>query len=65
MNGERSVTEIWEVGASGIRQRSTTSSDPWKFAYVVTPETLDIALPDIVASIEAMAQAGMVELVRR
>ena len=64
MDGERSVTEIWRLVRAEYGNVTTSSLD-WKYAYVVTPETRDIALPDIVASIEAMAQAGMVELIRR
>jgi len=64
INGERSISEIWRLVRAEYGNVTTSSLD-WKYAYVVTPETRDIALPDIVASIEAMAQAGMVELIRR
>jgi aminopeptidase YwaD len=64
VNGGRSVTEIWKLVRAEYGNVTTSSLD-WKYAYVVTPDTQDIQLSDVIAYIEAMAQAGMVELVRR
>jgi len=64
VNGERSVTEIWRLVRAEYGN-VTTSSDPWKFAYVVTPETPDVMLADVVAYVRAMEEAGIVEMERR
>jgi len=64
VNGERSVTEIWRLVRAEYGN-VTTSSDPWKFAYVVTPETDDVLLADVVAYLRAMEEAGMVEIQRQ
>jgi hypothetical protein len=64
VNGERSITEIWRLVRAEYGN-VTTSSDPWKFAYVVTPETPDVMLADVVAYVRAMEEAGIVEMERR
>jgi aminopeptidase YwaD len=64
VNGERSIAEIWRLVRAEYGN-VTTSSDDWKFAYVVTPETLDVELADVAAYIRAMEEAGMVEIVTR
>ena len=64
VNGERSVAEIWRLVRAEYGN-VTTSTDAWKFAYVVTPETGDVSLDDVAAYIGAMEQAGMVEMIRR
>jgi hypothetical protein len=64
VNGERSVTEIWRLVRAEYGNVTTSSLD-WKYAYVVTPETRDIELPDVIAYLEAMADAGLVEMVRK
>jgi hypothetical protein len=64
VNGERSITEIWRLVRAEYGN-VTTSSDPWKFAYVVTPETPDVLLADVAAYVRAMEEAGMVEVERR
>jgi aminopeptidase YwaD len=61
VDGERSVTEIWRLVRAEYGN-VTTSSDPWKFAYVVTPETADVMLADVAAYLRAMEEAGMVEI---
>jgi hypothetical protein len=64
VDGERSITEIWRL----VRAETgnvTTSSHEWKYAYVVTPETPDVGLEVVAAYVEAMEQAGMVEIVTR
>jgi hypothetical protein len=61
VNGERSVTEIWRLVRAEYGN-VTTSSDPWKFAYVVTPETADVQLDDVVAYLGAMREAGVIEI---
>jgi hypothetical protein len=64
VDGERSITEIWRLVRAELGN-VTTSSHEWKYAYVVTPETADIGLDMVAAFIEAMAEAGMVEISRR
>lgn len=64
VNGERSITEIWRLVRAEYGN-VTTSSDPWKFAYVVTPETPDVLLADVAAYVRAMEEAGIVEIQRR
>ena len=64
VDGERSITEIWRLVRAEYGN-VTTSSDPWKFAYVLTPDSPDVALSDVVAYIEAMEESGMVEILRR
>jgi hypothetical protein len=64
VNGERSITEIWKLVRAEYGN-VTTSSDPWKFAYVLTPESPDVELAAVAAYIDAMEQAGLVEVRRR
>jgi len=64
VDGERSIAEIWRLVRAEYGN-VTTSSDEWKFAYVVTPETPDAELADVAGYIRAMEQAGMVEIVMR
>ena len=60
VNGERSVTEIWRLVRAEYGN-VTTANDDWKYAYVVTPETQDVGLEDVVAYVQAMEEAGLVE----
>jgi hypothetical protein len=60
VNGERSITEIWKLVRAEYGN-VTTSSDPWKFAYVLTPDSPDVELADVAAYIDAMEKAGLVE----
>ncbi len=64
VDGERSVTEIWRLVRAEYGN-VTTSNHEWKYAYVVTPETVDVRLADVAAYVEAMGQAGMVEITRQ
>jgi hypothetical protein len=43
----------------------TTSSNEYKFAYVVTPNTPDIELEAVANQIRALEKAGLVEMVKR
>jgi hypothetical protein len=64
IDGERSILDIYNL----IRAEYgnvTTGRTEWKTAYVVTPETADISLEAVAASIIAMEQAGLVEIERR
>jgi hypothetical protein len=63
VNGERSITEIWRLVRAEYGNVTTSNMD-WKFAYVVTPDTPDIDLDSVVAYIEAMELAGLVEIGR-
>ena len=60
VDGSRSVTEIWKLVRAEYGH-VTTSSDPWKFAYVLTPDSQDVELADVAAYIDAMERAGLVE----
>ena len=64
VNGQRSITEIWKLVRAEYGN-VTTSSDPWKFAYVLTPETPDVRLEDVVAYLQAMEEAGLVQIRER
>jgi hypothetical protein len=64
VDGERSIGEIWRLVRAEYGN-VTTSSHEWKFAYVVTPDSPDIALEEVVAYLRAMEEAGMVEILRR
>lgn len=64
VDGERSITEIWRLVRAEYGN-VTTSTDEWKFAYVVSPETPDVELADVAGYLRAMEQAGMVEMVVR
>ena len=64
VNGERSITEIWRLVRAEYGN-VTTSSDPWKYAYVLTPGTPDVELVDVAAYLDAMEKAGLVEIQRR
>ena len=64
VNGERSVTEIWRLVRAEYGN-VTTANDEWKYAYVVTPDTPDVRLEDVVAYVQAMEEAGLVESRRR
>ena len=64
VDGERSVAEIWRLVRAEYGN-VTTSTHEWKFAYVVTPDSPDIALEDVAAYLRAMEEAGMVDIVSR
>jgi hypothetical protein len=61
VDGERSVGEIWRLVRAEYGN-VTTSTHEWKFAYVVTPESPDIALEDVATYLRAMEEAGMVRI---
>jgi hypothetical protein len=64
VNGERSITEIWRLVRAEYGQVTTSNLD-WKYAYVVTPDSRDIQLTDVIVYVEAMAEAGLVEVFTR
>ena len=64
VDGQRSMAEIWRLVRAEYGN-VTTSTHEWKFAYVVTPGSPDIALEDVVVYLRAMEEAGMVEIVQR
>ena len=43
----------------------TTSSNKYKFAYIVTPQTPDIDLEAVANQIRALEKAGLVDMVKR
>lgn len=64
IDGTRSLLDI----ANAVRAEYgnvTTSSNDFKFAYVVTPETPDIDLEAVVGYVRAMEKAGLVEIVKK
>jgi len=64
VDGERSVGEIWRLVRAEYGN-VTTSTHEWKFAYVVTPESPDIALDEVASYLRAMEEAGMVRIEER
>jgi aminopeptidase YwaD len=64
IDGRRSILDIYHAVRAEYGN-VTTSSNEYKFAYVVTPETNDIDIEAVAAQILAMQQAGLVEIGRR
>jgi len=64
IDGTRSVLDIWKAVRAEYGQ-VTTSRAAYKFAYVVTPDTVDIPLEAVTAYIEAMEKAGLIEITQR
>jgi len=60
IDGTRSVLDIWKAVRAEYGQ-VTTNRAAYKFAYVVTPDTVDIPLEAVTAYIEAMEKAGLIE----
>jgi hypothetical protein len=61
IDGEHSVLDIYRIvrAAYGFVNRS---SDEFKYAYVITPESPDVKLQSVVDYITAMEKAGLVEI---
>jgi hypothetical protein len=64
VDGRRSVLDIYRLVRAEYGN-VTTSSNEFKFAYVVTPDTPDIALAAVAAHLRALEQAGLVEMIRK
>jgi hypothetical protein len=64
IDGARSILDIYAAVRAEYGQ-VTTSSNDFKFAYVVTPETADIELDAVVNYVRAMERAGLVEVTRK
>jgi hypothetical protein len=64
IDGNRSVLDIWKAVRAEYGQ-VTTSNSAYKFAYVVTPDTMDIPLEAVTAYIEALQGAGIIEITER
>lgn len=64
IDGRRSVLDIYRLVRAEYGN-VTTSSNEFKFAYVVTPQTPDISLAAVTAYLQALEQAGLVEIQRR
>jgi hypothetical protein len=61
IDGERSILDIYRI----VRAEHAfvdTSSDEFKYAYVITPDSLDVQLQSVVDYITAMEKAGLVEI---
>ena len=65
INGERSITDIYNLVRAEYGNVTTGGNSARKFAYEVTPQTADVELKAVVAYIEAMEKAGIVEILTR
>src|SRR4029453_13256750 len=64
IDGKRSILDIYDAVRAEYGN-VTTSSDEYKFAYVVTPQTPDIAIEAVANQIRALEKAGLVEIVKK
>lgn len=64
IDGTRSILDIYDAVRAEYGN-VTTSSNEYKFAYVVTPQTPDIDLEAVANLIRAHEKAGLVEMVKR
>ena len=61
IDGERSILDIYRI----VRAEHgfvNTSSDEFKYAYVITPDSPDVQLQSVVDYVTAMEKAGLVEI---
>ncbi len=63
IDGKRTVVDIYNAVRAEYGN-ATTSSNDFKFAYVVGPEYPDIDLESVVAAIQSLEQAGIVEITK-
>ena len=64
LDGERSILDIFRI----IRAEYgfvNTSSDEFKYAYVISPDSPDVQLRSVVDYITAMEKAGLVEIIEK
>jgi hypothetical protein len=64
IDGRRTILEIYQ-GVRAEYGNVTTSSNEFKFAYVVTPDTPDVPQEAVLAYIRAMEKAGLVEITKK
>ncbi|MFC1553023.1 M28 family peptidase [candidate division KSB1 bacterium] len=64
IDGENSILDIYNAVRAEYGNVTTNNSE-WKFAYVVTPETADIELDAVVNYINALEQAGLIEILNK
>lgn len=64
IDGTRSILDIYDAVRAEYGN-VTTSSNEYKFAYVVTPQTSDIDLEAVANLIRALEKAGLIEIVKR
>jgi hypothetical protein len=64
IDGTRSLLDIYHAVRAEYGN-VTTSSNDFKFAYVVTPDTPDIELEAVSGYIRAMEKAGLVEVLKK
>jgi len=61
IDGKRSILDIYRI----VRAEYgfvTTSSDEFKYAYVIAPDALDVQLQSVIDYITAMEKAGLLEI---
>ena len=61
IDGKRSILDIYRI-VRAEHAFVNTSSDEFKYAYVITPDSLDVQLQSVVDYITAMEKAGLVEI---
>jgi len=61
IDGERSILEIYRI-VRAEHAFVNTSSDEFKYAYVINPDSPDVQLQSVVDYIFAMEKAGLVEI---
>lgn len=64
IDGRKSILEIYNLVRAEFG-RVTTSSNDFKFAYVITPETEDVPIDRVVGYIRLLEKAGLVQIDRR
>ena len=64
IDGEKSILDIYNAVRAEYGN-VTTNNNEWKFAYEITPDTEDISMESVEGYINAMEQAGLIEIERK
>ena len=64
IDGERNMLDIYNAVRAEYGN-VTTDNYEWKYAYEITPETEDISMESVEGYINAMEQAGLIEVERK